>query len=42
MSTKDKKLINKLKNNGFNEQYWGLVEGNGRNILGKILMTIRE
>lgn len=42
MGTKDKKLMNTLKHNGPNELYWGLAEGNGRNILGKIIMHIRD
>lgn len=42
IGTKDKKLINGFKKSGINEQYWGVFEGNGRNMLGKIIMTVRE
>ena len=42
MATKDKKLINTMKNAGFNQQYWGVFEGKGKNILGKVLMHIRD
>lgn len=42
MGTKDKKLINTMKNGGFNEQFWGVHNGNGKNVLGKVLMNIRQ
>lgn len=41
MSTKEKKLINIMKNGGYNEEYWGVYDGKGKNVLGKILMGIR-
>lgn len=31
-----------MKNGGFNEEYWGVYDGKGKNVLGKILMNIRS
>ena len=42
LGTKDKKLINTMKKSGYNELYWGVFEGQGNNLLGKLLMGIRE
>jgi hypothetical protein len=31
-----------MRNGGFNEEYWGVFEGKGKNILGKVMMRVRE
>ena len=31
-----------MKKTGYNELYWGVFEGQGTNMLGKILMAIRD
>ena len=42
IGTKNKKIINTLNSKGYNEEYWGIVDGVGKNALGKILMTVRD
>lgn len=31
-----------MKCGGFNQEYWGVFDGKGKNILGRILMNVRE
>lgn len=42
MATKDKKLVNSMKSAGSSQLHWGVYQGEGKNVLGKILMSIRE
>ena len=39
LDTKDEKLI---EGNDWNDTYWGVCNGKGRNMLGKILMKVRD
>jgi predicted NAD-dependent protein-ADP-ribosyltransferase YbiA (DUF1768 family) len=41
-ATHPRPLVNTFKSGGENEHFWGVIEGKGSNVLGKILMGVRE